>query len=185
MLFRGSSALAPNPNHDVRLDVLPAEDDGDAGEDADASSIFVLYTLYTPRFPLYSSGTGHDESELEVSVARARSYAARPPSHGGGASGAGLDGAEPMVRVEMRRAGARRLVRASGALFFKLMKIHVLCDTECAGYECAGVKFSDACASPCPCRRFGVSIYDPCSRRSFLEFWRNGGDGRARYPYPP
>jgi hypothetical protein len=66
------------------LDVLPAEDDGDAGEDADASSIFVLYTLYTPRFPLYSSGTGHDESELEVSVARARSYAARPPSHGGG-----------------------------------------------------------------------------------------------------
>lgn len=103
MLFRGSSALAPNPNHDVRLDVLSAEDDGDAGEDADASSIFVLYTLYTPRFPLYSSGTGHDESELDVSVARARSYAARPPSHGGGASGAGLDGAEPMVRAEMRR----------------------------------------------------------------------------------
>ena len=110
MLFRGSSALAPNPNHDVRLDVLledAAEGEDEDEDEDDASSIFVLYTLYTPRFPLYSSGTGHDESELDVSVARARSYAARPPSHGGGASGAGLECPEPMVRAQVRRVGGR------------------------------------------------------------------------------
>ena len=108
MLLRGSSAAPPNPNHDRLVVVLtsfvPALD-------PPASSILVLYTLYTPRFPRYSSGTGHDDSDDDAPAfesSRARSYAARPPSHGGGAPASETTGADddaPMIRARGKVRG--------------------------------------------------------------------------------
>jgi hypothetical protein len=91
---------APNPNHERLVVALTSFF---VSFDPPVSSILVLYTLYTPRFPRYSSGTGHEESDDDARAfesSRARSYAARPPSQGGGAPASETTGVDDDAPID-------------------------------------------------------------------------------------